>query len=128
MKKKKIMVVDDEKDFLNIIKMNLEMTDKYEVVPLSNGKDIVLHVKKSKPDIILLDIIMPDVDGAQACRMLKEDPGCSKIPVIALSVMDTDEDKQMMYKLGVLDFLTKPVDMNDLIARVEETLRKKRKP
>ncbi|MFC1624359.1 PleD family two-component system response regulator [Candidatus Omnitrophota bacterium] len=122
MGKKKVMIVDDEEHFLKIVKMNLEMTDKYEVVTLLGGENIISQVQKFKPDIILLDIIMPKIDGAELCKILKEDSKSAKIPIIALSAMDTDEDKLMMHKLGVIDFLIKPIDKDTLVAKIEKTL------
>lgn len=125
MEKKKVMIVDDEIGFLKILKMNLEMTDKYEIMTLSSAKDIISQVQKFKPDIILLDIIMPKIDGVEACERLNENREGAKIPIISLSALDTDKDKLMMYKLGVVDFLTKPIDKDVLIGKIEKALQDK---
>jgi len=122
MEKKRIMIVDDEEHFLNVTKINLERTGKYDVMTLSNAKDIISQVKKFAPDVILLDILMPAVDGVETCKMLNEDPIGKRIPIITLSALDTDKDKLMMYKLGVVDFLTKPIEKNDLITKIEKAL------
>lgn len=122
MTKKKVMIVDDEEHFLKIAKINLEKTGKYEVETLSDATDIIARSRSFNPDIILLDILMPKTDGTEVCRMLKEDPVGKLIPVVTLSALDTNKDKQMMYKLGVVDFLIKPIGIEDLIAKIEKVL------
>ncbi|MCK5451364.1 MAG: response regulator [Candidatus Omnitrophica bacterium] len=122
MEKKKILIVDDEEHFLKLIKINLEKTDKYEVLTLSDAKDIILRIREFKPEVILLDILMPKIDGIEVCQMLNEDPGGKGIPIITLSALDTDKDKLMMYKLGVVDFLVKPIETDDLISKIEKAL------
>ncbi|MFC1508136.1 PleD family two-component system response regulator [Candidatus Omnitrophota bacterium] len=123
MEKKRIMVVDDEVDFLTLIKINLETTGKYEVMTLSNSLDIIPKMQAFKPNIILLDILMPKMDGVEACKMLNADSIGKGIPIIMLSALDTDQDKLMMYKLGVIDFLVKPIEIDELIARIEKALK-----
>ena len=123
MEKKRIMIVNDEEDFLKIIRLNLETTGKYDIITLVGAKDIISKVHKFKPDIILLDIIMPKIDGVEVCERLNKDSEAAKIPVISLSALDTDKDKLMMYKLGVVDFLIKPIEKNELIAKIEKALR-----
>jgi len=122
MGKKRVMIVDDEEDFLKITKLNLEVTDKYEVITLSNAKDIIVQLEKFNPDVILLDILMPKVDGVEVCEMLNENPAGKKVPIIILSALDTDKDKLMMYKLGIADFLVKPIGKDGLIAKIEKVL------
>jgi len=122
MEKRRVMIVDDEEHFLKITKINLEKTDKYEVETMSSAADIISRVKSFNPDIILLDILMPKMDGVETCKMLNEDPAVSRIPIITLSALDTDKDKLMMYKLGVVDFLVKPIEKDELIAKIEKAL------
>lgn len=122
MEKKKVMVVDDEKDFLRITKLNLEDTNKYEVMTLSSAKDIVSEVNKFKPDIILLDILMPTFGGIEACEMLNEDPVGKNVPIVVISALDKDIDKLKAYKEGIVDYIIKPVEKDDLIAKIERAL------
>jgi len=122
MEKRKVMIVDDEEHFLKITKINLEKTGKYEVRTLSDARDIISQVKSFNPDVILLDILMPKTDGVEVCKMLNADPAVSRIPIITLSALDTDKDKLMMYKLGVVDFLVKPIEKDELIAKIEKAL------
>jgi len=119
------MIVDDEVDFLKIVKINLEDTCKYEVETVSDAAGIIERVKLFNPDIILLDILMPKVGGIEVCKMLNEDYAGRRVPIIVLSALDTDKDKLMMYNLGVVDFLVKPVEKDELISRIEKALQYK---
>ena len=123
MKKKKIMVVDDEEDFLTMLKLNLEQAGQYDVFTLSNAKDIVSKVNNFLPDVILLDLLMPGIGGIEACQMLNKDPVGSRIPIIALSALDKDADKLKAYKVGIVDYLTKPVELDTIIKSIEKALK-----
>lgn len=125
MGKKKIMIVDDEEDFLKITKLNLEETGRYEVSTLSSAKDIIPQVNSFKPDLILLDLLMPGIGGLDACEMLNNDPIGRNIPIIVLSALDRKTDKLKAYKVGVVDYLVKPIEVDDLTAKVEKVLRYK---
>jgi len=118
--KKKVLVVDDETDFLKIVKINLEETNNYEVLTLSSANDIVSQVHLFKPDIILLDILMPGIKGIEACEMLNNDSLGERIPIIMLSALDKDVDKLKAFKSGVLDYLVKPIKTEDLISKIEK--------
>lgn len=118
--KKKVLVIDDEVDLLKIIKLNLEETDSYEVSTLSSARDIVSQVRIFKPDIILLDILMPGFDGIETCQMLNKDPIGEHIPVIMLSALDKNVDKLKTFKAGATDCLVKPIKKEDLIRKIEK--------
>jgi CheY-like chemotaxis protein len=122
MEKRKVMIVDDEEHFLKITKINLENTGKYNIETMSDARDIISRVKSFNPDVILLDILMPKMDGVEVCKMLNEDPAGGRIPIITLSALDTDKDRLTMYKLGVVDFLIKPIEKDELIAKIEKAL------
>lgn len=122
MEKKKVMVIDDEVDFLKITKINLEETGSYDVLASSSSKDIVSNVLNFKPDIILLDLLMPGVDGMDILKMLNENPLAKNIPVIILSALSKDADKLKAFKLGVVDYLVKPVEITALVAKIEKAL------
>ena len=121
MEKRKVMLVDDEMDFLKITKLNLENTGKYEVQTISDARNIISQVKLFNPDVILLDILMPKIDGVEVCKMLNEDPS-SRAAIIIVSALDTDKDKLMMYKLGVVGYLIKPIGIDELISKIEKAL------
>ena len=120
--KKKVLVVDDEVDLLKIIKLNLEETDNYEVLALSSANDIISQVHIFKPDIILLDILMPGIDGIETCEILNKDPVGEHIPIIILSALDKEADKLKTFKVGVMDYLVKPIKKEDLISKIEKNV------
>lgn len=125
MGKRKVLVVDDEVDFLKIVKLNLEETSNYEVKTLSTAKDIVSEVYSFSPDVILLDMLMPGVGGIDACVMLNNDPIGKVTPIIILSALGKVKDQYSAYNEGVVAYLVKPVKMEDLIAAIEKSLRYK---
>lgn len=125
MAKKKVLIVDDEKDFLKIAKLNLEATNNYEVAVSSTAKDIIPQVHAFRPDIILLDIIMPSLGGIEACEMLNNDPVGMGTPIIILSALDKEQDKMKAYKLGIVDYLVKPIEKDELIKKIEKALQLK---
>jgi len=120
MPKNKILVVDDEVDFTRLLKANLEETGKYEVFSLPNANDIISQVHAFKPDIILLDIIMPGVKGIEVCEMLNKDVVGKLIPIIIISALAKDADKYKAYKVGVVDYLEKPIELERLITKVDK--------
>ncbi len=123
MDKKKVMVVDDEQDFLRIVKLNLESAGEYEVLTLSNTKNIVAEVNRFKPDVLLLDLLMPSVGGMEVCEMLNADPVGKRTSIIIVSALEKDKDKLNAYKLGVVDYMVKPVDRKELINKIEMAVR-----
>lgn len=125
MTKRKILTVDDEEDFLKITKLNLEMTGKYEVLTLATAKDIIAQAKEFKPDLIMLDLLMPGVGGIEACRSLKESLHKKDIPIIILSALDKDEDKLKAYKEGIVDYIIKPIEASELVAKIDAALKPK---
>ena len=125
MEKKKIIIVDDEEDFVLITKLNLEKTGKYEIMTLSSAKNIITKLHEFKPDVILLDVLMPGIDGLTACEMLNKDPLGISTPIIIISALSSNRDKLKAYKLGIVDYLTKPVDKDTIIASIEKSFKYK---
>lgn len=123
MEKKRILVVDDEVNITSMIKTRLEYTGEYEVMTLFDAKDIVLEVRSFKPDCILLDLLMPEIGGIEVCQMLNNDPLGITIPIIVISALDKNVDKIKAYKLGVVDYLTKPFEAQALLHAVEKALK-----
>ncbi|MDD5561494.1 MAG: response regulator [Candidatus Omnitrophica bacterium] len=123
--KNKVLVIDDETAFLRIVKLNLEGTNKYEVLTLPSAEDILSQVRTFKPDIILLDIVVPGIKGPEACEMLNKDPDAAGIPIIILSALDRAADKLQAFKAGAVDYLVKPIGKEELIAKIEKALRDK---
>ncbi len=125
MDKKKVLIIDDEDDYLKITKLNLEETNNYEVMTLPSAKDIISSIHSFKPDIILLDMRMSAVGGVEACEMLNEDQLGSRIPIIIVSALDKNADRLKAYKVGVVDYISKPAGKNELIVKIEKALRYK---
>ncbi|MFH1479107.1 MAG: response regulator [Candidatus Omnitrophota bacterium] len=120
--KKKVLVIDDEKDFLTIVKMNLEDVGEFEVLTSSTANNIIEDMHNFKPDLILLDLMMPGIGGLSACEMLNKDTIGQKVPIIILSALSKDRDRLEAYKRGVVDYLTKPIDKEELLKKIKKAL------
>lgn len=125
--KKRILVIDDEADFLEITKLNLEKMGNYEVMTLPDVGGMIEKLHLFRPDLILLDILMPEIDGLRACEILNADPIGKNTPIIILSALTRDHDKLKAYKLGVVDYLSKPIEKNNLVAKIEKALQFKQR-
>lgn len=121
MDKKKILLVDDDHAFVEMVKMRLEFHG-YETQVLEEAKEILPSVHAFKPDAILLDLLMPGTDGMDVCEMLNNDPMGVDIPIIVLSGLSKMADKAKAYKLGVVDYLVKPIEPADLITSVKKAI------
>ena len=115
MKEKKILIVDDTITNLEIL---VELLDDYDVIEAANGVDALEIVDDEKIDLILLDIMMPEMDGYEVCKRLKSEDGTKNIPIIFITVK-TDEDAiEKAYDVGGIDFVTKPFKPKELLAKV----------
>jgi signal transduction histidine kinase/DNA-binding response OmpR family regulator len=112
--RKTILVVDDELNVRELLKQELE-TEGYHVLEAANGLDAITQVKQQKPDLIILDVMMPEMSGFDAAAVLKNDPETAAIPIIILSIL---EDQERGYRLGVDRYLTKPFDMEHLLQEI----------
>jgi two-component system, OmpR family, alkaline phosphatase synthesis response regulator PhoP len=121
--KQKILIADDERDIIDFLKYNLEK-EGFEVLSAKNGAEALSLVKKN-PDLILLDVMMPEVDGWEVVRTLKGNQATASIPVIFLTAKSTELDEVLGLELGADDFMMKPISIPKLIARVKSALRKK---
>lgn len=119
---KTILIVDDEKDIVEMLKYNLEK-ESYKVLTARDGKK-ALEQAKLKPDLILLDIMMPEMDGLEVCKHLKRDPATAAIPVIFLTAKGTEFDEVLGLELGADDYIVKPIGVRSLLARVKAALRR----
>lgn len=116
------MVVDDDEDLLRLMGLTLQVAG-YDVVTASNGAEALTKVRTERPDLILLDVMMPEMDGFETCRRLRRLPEGADIPVIMLSAADQVSDKVKGLQVGANDYITKPVDSRELLARIEAHLR-----
>jgi DNA-binding response OmpR family regulator len=121
MKKKQILVVDDEMSILVPLKFLLEKND-YLVAMAQSGRDAIDQIKRSKPDLILLDIMLPDLDGYEIFQMIRENRAWDDIKVIYLTAKNRDIDIAKGLNLGVDAYVTKPFSNADLLARIATLL------
>jgi two-component system phosphate regulon response regulator PhoB len=123
--KNKILVVDDEKDILDLVEYNLKQ-EGYKVTCVMTGEEALETARLKKPDLILLDLLLPGVDGFEVCKILKRDPETQDIPVVMLTAKSEDIDVVTGLELGADDYIVKPFSPRILIARVRTVLRKKK--
>lgn len=123
-KGKKILVVDDEKNILDIIVFNLK-NEGYETVSAADGEEAVRMQKEHNPDLILLDVMLPKMDGFTVCKTIRE---YSNVPIIMLTARADEVDKIMGLELGADDYITKPFSMKELSARILANTRRQPSP
>ena len=122
--KPKILIVDDMKENVELMEAYLAV-EPYEVVSASGGKEALQKVETENPDIILLDVMMPELNGYEVCKILKENPETQFIPVLMLTALSELEDRIRGIDVGADDFLTKPINRLELKTRVKSLLRVK---
>jgi two-component system alkaline phosphatase synthesis response regulator PhoP len=116
----KILVVDDELNILELVKLYLER-DGYKVEAVSTGNDALAKMNTFNPDLIVLDVMLPDMDGFEVCRQVRKK---SNVPIIMLTARKEDVDKIVGLELGADDYLTKPFNPRELVARVKAIIRR----
>ncbi|MBI5250575.1 MAG: response regulator transcription factor [Desulfomonile tiedjei] len=125
MAKEKILVVDDEEDILELVRYNLA-NEGYRVDCVPSGEEALIKAAELNPDLILLDLMLPGLDGLDVCRELKADPGTRHIPIVMLTAKGEDADIVSGLELGAEDYVTKPFSPRILLARLKVVLRRKR--
>lgn len=123
MGKKRILAVDDEVHILELIKYNLESAG-YEVDTAENGEDAVRMAKGKPYSLVLLDLMLPGMDGMEVCGVLRKDPQTRQIPIIMLTAKSEEADKVKGLKTGSDDYITKPFSVKELEARIDAVLRR----
>lgn len=123
MKKKKILIIDDEEDILNFVSMVLNDAN-YATFTSTNVNDALMILQKNKVDLILLDIMLPEIDGFSFKNMLKSDENLRNIPVAFITARLDAHDKIIGLKEGAIDYICKPFTSDELIKRIEQIFRK----
>jgi two-component system alkaline phosphatase synthesis response regulator PhoP len=121
MNERKVLVVDDEENIIQILEFSIE-AEGYEVITASNGEEAIKKARKEQPNLIILDIMMPKVDGYEVCRVLKANPLTKKIPVILLTAKGREIDKRLGFEVGASDYIVKPFSPSKLIDKINEHL------
>ena len=119
-KKKKILLVEDEKTLAKVLKFNLEK-EGFHVAVAYDGEEALVAVSGEEPDLIVLDLMLPKIDGYEVCRRIRRD---SDVPIIMLTARGEDIDKILGLELGADDYMTKPFNTRELLARIKAILRR----
>ena len=119
----KILIVDDEEILNQLIQTRLE-SERYDVITAFSGKEGLEKVESEKPDLIVLDVSMPEMDGFEVCRILKNDARHKNIPIIFLSAMAQKDDFKVGKEIGADAYVVKPFEPSILLAKIESLLRK----
>ncbi|MCM8710483.1 response regulator transcription factor [Clostridium sp. SYSU_GA19001] len=119
----KILIVDDEEHIQELIKFNLE-NNGYRVICASNGMEALKLAKSEKPDLVLLDLMLPGIDGYDVCKEIRRENSISNMPIIMITAKSEELDKILGLELGADDYMTKPFSVRELLARVKALLRR----
>ena len=120
----KILIVEDEKDLRELLKLKLTTKYDYDVIMAGDGLEGLNKAKKEHPDLILLDLNLPKLDGYQVCRMLKFDKATSGIPIIMLTALSQREDREWGKKVNADAYITKPFDADHLVEKIKSLIGK----
>lgn len=119
---KKILIIDDEINFCALLKINLELIGDYSVIITASGKEGIQFAEQNRPDLILLDLIMPKMDGVEVLKTLKGNDKTSSIPIIMLTGMGDEESQNKVIGLYDVDYIVKPVDIEVLKSKIVKLL------
>lgn len=120
----KIMVVDDDEKVVDLLRITLE-SEGYEVIPAFDGEDAIKKIENERPDLILLDIMMPKIDGWEVCRKVKDDRKLRTIPVVMLTAKTQPTDRLLgIHACGADDYITKPFEIEQIVEKVKDLLKR----
>jgi DNA-binding response OmpR family regulator len=117
----KILIADDAQDMVTVLASRFRALG-HQVIEANDGIQALELAQREKPDLVLLDVMMPELNGFQVCRRMKSDPALAKVPVVLLTAKDTDADRFWGSEVGADAYLTKPVDPGAVVLRVQEIL------
>ncbi len=120
---KKILIVEDEEDILELLSEEFDAHGDYQILHARDGEEALRIASANNPDIIILDIHLPKLNGYEVCRSIKSNPAISDIKILMISGMAQNSDRQKALQMGADDYLTKPFDLTILVEKVETLLR-----
>jgi len=120
----RILVIDDEPDLLELVRHNLDRNG-FQVETAASGKEALEALRRSQPDLVVLDLMLPDLSGTEICRRIRSDPELEKLPVIMLTAKAEEVDRVVGFELGADDYVTKPFSPRELTLRVQAVLRRR---
>ena len=123
MMNKIILVVDDEKDIVELVAYNLER-EGYQIAKAYDGHQALRYIRENQPDLVILDLMLPGISGLEICRLIRKKPETEGLPIIMLTAKSDSVDKIMGLEIGADDYLTKPFNVRELLARVRAVLRR----
>lgn len=124
MAKERILIIEDEEDILELIRVNLER-DGYQVTGANTGEEGIDTARSDMPDLVILDLMLPGIDGLDVCRLMKNDPRTAHIPVVMLTARGEEADVVTGLEIGAHDYIIKPFSTRVLVARIRSILRRK---
>ena len=119
----KILVVDDESDIVDLVSSNLQR-EGYRVIPAYTGEDALDLLKTARPDLMVLDLMLPGLQGLEVCQMVRANSDYSNMPIIILSAKSTEVDRILGLEMGADDYVTKPFSVRELVSRIRVALRR----
>lgn len=126
MSKKKVFVADDREEVLSMLK-DLLVANGFEVMVSKDSRQMVKQIISFQPHLILLDLLMPDLDGFEICQILNSDPQTQCIPIIVMSGLSDMVDIKRAYKMGVVGYFTKPFDLKNMVLEIEKAIANREK-
>jgi len=119
----RVLIVDDDPDIVRLVRYNLSHSG-YEVQSAGTGREALELVQKQPPDLVVLDVMLPDVDGLEVCRTLRQQPSSRRIPILMLTARGEEIDRVVGFELGADDYVAKPFSPRELVLRVKSILRR----
>jgi DNA-binding response OmpR family regulator len=121
--KSRILIVDDEMDLVSVLRMGLEI-EGFEVIEAMDGEEGLRRARQDRPDLMVLDLMLPKMDGYKVCRALKFDERFRNLPILILSARSGDADRKLALEMGADQFVTKPYEMADLVSKIRQHLQR----
>jgi two-component system phosphate regulon response regulator PhoB len=118
-----VLIVDDERDLVSLVDFNLRQSG-FETMLANTGEQALSHLRRRVPDLVILDLMLPDISGVEICRQIKSDPRTRHVPVVMLTAKGEEVDRVVGFELGADDYVTKPFSVRELVLRLKAVVRR----